>query len=188
MQEGEVKIQQIVKGKRVLFVTHKTAGYIRNSQELRILRKFANSVVTITADAKLTWTKYFSSIVKILFKLLFIKRKKYDVIFLGYLPQFIVPIIYPLFKNKILIIDFYISLYDTLIFDKKLLSKRNPLAKIVKWIDIRTVAKANYYVVDTKAHEEYFKNIIKTKSEKTIVLYIEADRTIYFPHKIQRPL
>ncbi|OGY82381.1 MAG: hypothetical protein A3F54_02360, partial [Candidatus Kerfeldbacteria bacterium RIFCSPHIGHO2_12_FULL_48_17] len=183
---GQDEIQKFIRDKRVLFVTHKDQGYIRNTQEIRLIRGVCQSVAVLSADAKLTWAKYFFSIVAVFFRCLFFSRKKYDVLFLGYLPQFLLPLL-PFMRKKALVIDFFISLYDTIVFDKRLISPVNPMAKFLAWVDRKTLAHADHIVVDTKTHGRYFSEILGADEKKISVLYLEADNKIYYPHHVPKP-
>lgn len=183
---GQGEIQKFIRDRRVLFVSHKDQGYIRNTQEIRLIRAVSQSVSVLSADAKLTWAKYFLSITDIFFRCLFFSRKKYDVLFLGYLPQFLLTLL-PFARKKTVIIDFFISLYDTIVFDKRLISPRNPIAKFLLWVDKKAISYADHIIVDTKTHGRYFSEVLGADETKISVLYLEADTKIYYPRHVPKP-
>lgn len=78
---------QELKNKKVLFITTKNLDYLRNTQELRLLREQAVQVSVIGVKDK----SYPLRLIKVFFKLLFTSCKKYDVVFVGFAPQLIVP-------------------------------------------------------------------------------------------------
>ena len=187
MQHNLEKLYDIFADKKVLFVTHKTADYLRNNQEIKMVERYCSYIKVISADAKLKWIRYFISISKVLLILVFSRKGKYDVIFFGYLPQFVIPFFPFVLGKKIIVIDFFISLYDTMVFDKKLMSKNHPVARIAKWADRITLSKANCIIVDTKAHGKFFALTLGADYRKMFVLYLEADPDIYFPKNVKKP-
>ena len=68
---------QELKNKKVLFITTKNLDYLRNTQELRLLREQAAQVSVIGVKDK----SYPLRLIKVFFKLLFTSCKKYDKIF-----------------------------------------------------------------------------------------------------------
>ena len=106
---------QELKNKKALFITTKNLDYLRNTQELRLLREQAAQVSVIGVKDK----SYPLRLIKVFFKLLFTSCKKYDVVFVGFAPQLIVPFWSFKFKRSELYIDFFISMYDTLCFDHR---------------------------------------------------------------------
>lgn len=177
------QVKNAIKNKKVVFITTKNIDYIRNQQEIGILRKYSKDVKEIGSLKK----TYFLRILEILPKIILLKKKEYDVIFIGFLSQSILPFFYFLFKKKIIIIDFFISLYDTVLFDRKKVNKKSVIAKILKWMDSVTLRKADFILVDTKSHGKYFVKEFGANQEKMIVLYLEADKRIYYPHIVEKP-
>ncbi|MFZ2447663.1 MAG: glycosyltransferase [Syntrophobacteraceae bacterium] len=177
-----------IRGKRVLFVTPSDIDYIRNKQEIGILKEAAKHIDIIAPrNTHAVRPTGVGRIVLINLKTLFAGMWKYDVIFMAGLPQLMAPFSRFLFARKILIIDFFISLYDTLVSDRKVLSERNPLSRIVKWLDRHTLSKADCVIVDTRAHAGYFAGMYGVDAAKMAVIYLEADREIYYPRNVPRP-
>lgn len=172
---------QELKGKKVLFITTKNLDYIRNTQEINLLQETAYLDIIGFFDKN-----YLKRIIKIYFKLLLLNKSKYDVIFCGFAPQLIVPFWKIKFHNSIFYIDFFISLYDTFVNDRKRVKKGTVFAKILKKIDIMTLKRADRIIVDTKAHGNYFVKELGADAKKIVVLYLEADKTIYFPRTVKK--
>ena len=100
------QLEQLIRKKRVVFVTTKNIDYIRNTQEIRFLERYA-------AQLKLVYSKKKNYIVRILevwWKLLVLGRG-YDVIFFGFAPQLVAPFFLK-YRDKEIVIDFFISVYD----------------------------------------------------------------------------
>lgn len=165
-----------VKGKKVVFITTKNIDYIRNSQELKILKENAKSVEKIYSKSK----SYPVRILQVWFKILFRSFKKYDTVFVGFAPQLIMPLLWWKFKHNTVIIDFFISVYDTMAFDRKKVKPSSIAGKFCKWIDCATIKHVNHIICDTKAHGKYFCSEFGADKRIVEVLYIVADEKIYY--------
>ena len=173
----------LVKNKKVLFITTKNLDYIRNSQEINIIKKNSKTYKIIGSKEK----SYLRRIINVYWNILKTSIKDFDLIFIGFAPQLILPIWNFKFKNKKILIDFFISMYDTLVFDRKKIKENSILAKILKAIDKRTILLADYIISDTKEHGKYFIEEFNANKEKISVLYLEADKSIYYQEKIEKP-
>lgn len=175
-------LQKIIEGRRVLFITSSDVDYIRNKQEINLLRARVKHLDMIAPKNERGVRP--TGILRLLLinlRVLASSIARYDVIFIGGIPQFVVPAIQLRLQKKVLIIDFFVSLYDTLVHDRKLLSPNNPLCRILKMLDRNALARADYVVVDTREHAAYFAGIFDIDAEKMAVLYLEADKEIYYP-------
>lgn len=165
-----------ISGKNVLFITTKEPSYIRNSQELRLLEKDAAHITKIASEKK----SYFFRLLAVYFKILFLNPDLFDVVFIGFSPQLVLPLFKWKFKNKPIIIDFFISVYDTFVSDRKKFSKGSILARFMHKLDKATLKLANEVIVDTKADKSFFSMEFDCPQDKFSVLYLEADETIYY--------
>lgn len=164
-------------GKKVLFITTKNIDYIRNTQEIEYLQKTAGSLEVIGYKDK----SYIKRLVKIYAKIVTMSLKKFEVVFIGFAPQLVIPIFFYKFKGKLVIEDFFISLYDTMINDRKKFKNSGLAAKILLWVDKFTLKKTDVIVVDTHAHGKYFINALGATESKIKVCYLSADKSIYYP-------
>lgn len=169
-------LTELVKEKRVLFITTKNIDYIRNTQELRLLKENAGSVDVLYSCKK----KYIGRIVEIWLKLVLISLSDIDVVFAGFAPQLILPFFKWKMEHKLIIIDFFISVYDTLIHDRKKIKDKGIIAKMCHYIDSITLKWANHVITDTKADAEYFVQEFHSDRSKFETLYLEADKSVYY--------
>lgn len=176
------KFSEIIKGKRVLFITTKNIDYIRNTQEVRILKENAERVDILYSSKK----NYIGRILEIWFKLLFARIQDVDCVFVGFSPQLILPFFKWKIRKKTIVIDFFISVYDTLIHDRKKFKDKGIIAKICHRLDSITLNWANHVVTDTKADARYFIEEFKGDEVKFETLYLEADKTIYYPREQEK--
>lgn len=175
-------MKELVNEKNVLFITTKNLDYIRNVQELNLLQKNAGSVAVIGAPD----SKYIVRLLKVYRQILSKNMKDVEVVFIGFAPQLVLPILRRRFKRKKIIIDFFISLYDTMVCDRKKVREDSLLARILHRIDKKTLEYCDYAITDTKSHRDFFCKEFDVTSEKIHVLYLEADKKIYYPRVVRK--
>lgn len=168
---------------RVLFLTTKNIDYIRNAQELRILREQGNEVDVLASSL----SNYPLRMIELYARLLFKSARVYDEIFIGFEPQLILPFWWWKFRKKKITIDFFISVYDTFVNDRKKVKKGSILAKLMHDLDTVTFHKADCIIVDTQADREYFCREFGVGTEEVKVLYLEADTSLFYPRECVRP-
>ncbi len=178
-----MELQELVSNKKILFITTKNIDYIRNTQELRILSKYADSVEIVCSEKE----NYVLRIFDVWKKTSSKRVKECDAIFVGFEPQFIIPYVGYKFKNKPVYIDFFISVYDTLIMDRKKFKDNSIFARYFHHIDEKTLRLADHVITDTKAHEKFFIEEFKGENNKFETIYLEADPSIYYPREKQKP-
>lgn len=170
-------------GKKVLFIATKNSDYLRITQEMRLLKKYVEKIDFIVSNKK----NYFARILEVFLKTLFVKSKKYDLVFVGFQPQFIVPFFKYKLKKCELWVDFFISLYDTLVFDRKVLNPKSWIAKLARYFDEETLKVSDVIVCDTKAHGLFFAKEFHIRKSKLNVLYLQADKKIFYPRTVKKP-
>ena len=163
--------------KNVLFITTKNLDYIRNAQEITMIEEQCKSLKIIGSNH----SNYIKRIVFVYLKVLCSSFKSFDIIFIGFAPQLIVPLFIYKLKSSYIIIDFFISIYDTFVFDRKNFKEGGLAAKILKKIDIITLLTADKVISDTKEHGKYFIEEFGLDINKLEVLYLKADTRIYNP-------
>ena len=173
------KINEIVKGKKVLFAATKNRDYLRNEQEINLIKENAASCEEIVYADK----SYIKRIIKVWLACLKGTYKKADIIFVGFAPQLVMPFLKKWNKKKTVVIDFFISMYDTCVMDRTYFKKGSIFAKILHRIDENTLARCSHVIVDTKADADFFAEEFHASRDKMEVLYLEADTKIYQPDK-----
>ena len=180
------QLREQIENKTVLFITTKNIDYIRNSQEVAFLEENAGRVIKIFSSQK----KYIYRLPEIYYKLCKLNMKNIDVVFIGFSPQLILPF-YRKWKDKVTIIDFFISVYDTLVNDRQKFSPKGIAARLCYWLDKKTLKSADLIIVDTKEDGKYFsKEFIGTDKEnideRMLVWYLKADEKIYYPRPMNK--
>lgn len=170
-------------GKKVLFITTKNTDYLRNTQETDIISGSAEDITVLGSGDK----SYVKRLIKVYFKLMTMRMKKFDTVFVGFSPQLIIPLFKFKFRGKTVISDFFISVYDTMVNDRKKFKPRSFMGKICRWVDKKTIKGSDYTIVDTKADRDYFAEEFGLNPGKTDVLYLKADNDIYYPREKKKP-
>ncbi len=175
----------LLQKKKVLFVTTKNLSYIRNTQEINLIKENADSYTIIGSSHK----SYMIRLIKVYSKLLLISPDQYDIIFLGFAPQLVLPLFWHRFKksNASIIVDFFISLFDTLCCDRKKINPNSLPGKLLHWLDKTTLSLADAVICDTNAHGKYFIDEFDATPAKIFTLYLHADASIYHVIDLPRP-
>ena len=84
----------------------KVIDYIRNVQEISILEREAAAVNKVYSNKK----SYIGRLIEIWWKLLFCHTSDFDVIFIGFAPQLVMPFMWRFRKQKVIIDFFYFCL------------------------------------------------------------------------------
>ena len=100
---------------KVLFISGQKPSYTRNSVILKGLNENDVEVVYCTS---LSMSYLFRYPIVLLKLLLPITKHNYNIIFIGFFGQPLVPII-KMLTNKLIILDAFLSAYDTMCFDRK---------------------------------------------------------------------
>lgn len=168
---------QMITGQKVLFITTKNLDYIRNSQEIALLEKHAASVTVIGSIS----ASYPARLLSVWLRLLFSSFRSYTVVFAGFSPQLIVPFFSRKIGKRILIEDFFISLYDTLVCDRQKFKAGSLVGRFFHRLDTVTIRRADLVISDTRAHGSYFSDEFGKGADSIEPLYLEADTAIYYP-------
>lgn len=179
---GEQRLISEVAGKKVLFVATTYLDYLRVQQELKLIEAHAKQVDVIVSKNK----SYLFRLFTVYWRLLFKSMKNYDVVFLGFAPQLVQCVWWWKFRKSKVIIDFFISFYDTLVHDREKFKDQGFVSNRLLWLDQFTLGKADLIIADTKHHAEYFIVNLNAERSKTMVLYLEADSTYYFPKQVPK--
>lgn len=172
-----------LKKKNVLFITTKNLDYLRNTQEIAIIKKEADSCAVIGSNNK----HYFIRLLSVYFSLIKIPAAKFDTVFIGFAPQLVLPLFHHKFRHTRIIIDFFISLFDTLCEDRRLFHPNGIFGRFLHHLDKRTLHQADFIICDTISHGKYFTNEFGISSARLYPLYLQADTTIYYPQTVEKP-
>lgn len=168
--------------KKIVFITTKNLDYLRNVQEIELLRE--NYEVQIIGSYQ---KSYIKRLCKVYLKLLCLSMRHVDEVFIGFAPQLVLPFWNWKWRKKKVTIDFFISMYDTFVFDRKRFKQGTFPAGLLKMLDESTLRKADRIITDTKEHGKYFAEELRADPERMQVLYLNADKSIYYPREQKKP-
>lgn len=151
----------------------------RNVVILRGLRENCIEIIECTDLSK----SYFLRYPNVLRKFILKREKDFDLIFVGFFGQPLVPIIKKL-TNKPIIFDAFLSAYDTMCFDRKKFKPNSLGGRFFYWLDKHSCELADIVLLDTNAHINYFVETFGLESEKFRRVFVGADETIFSPMRI----
>ncbi|MBC2696063.1 MAG: glycosyltransferase family 4 protein [Desulfobacteraceae bacterium] len=125
---------------------------------------------------------------RLFLKYLFVGQ--YDVMFVGYfghLDMFFAKLFSILtFRRKKIIFDAFISLYDTMVSDRKMLKEHSFFSKIVFWLDKLSCRLADTVILDTNAHIDFFHKTFNVTKEKMVRIFASADTDVFYPRQVKK--
>lgn len=159
---------------RIFFLSGRETEYIRNRVLLTALRRCCD-VISLTGNGRNIVTRSIGGLLK-----WGVQRPVYDVALAGFYGQPIA-IILALFQRRPVILDAFISTYDTLCEDRKLFHPHSILGRLAYWIDQKSCQLAQIVLTDTWANAQYFSSQFGISKEKFRVIYIGCDESIFHP-------
>ena len=109
--------------------------------------------------------------------------RDHDVMFLGFLTLHDLPLAKILTKlnRKPLIFDPYISIYDTLVHDRRLISNRSLLGETIRLAESILLDLPDIVVADTHEQAKFYRYSLGTDARKLRTIYVGADEDVFFP-------
>lgn len=165
---------------RVLFLSGRETGYIRNRVLLAALRECCD-VTVLTGNGRNIITRSLKGFLK-----WGISRPEYDIALAGFYGQPIA-IALALLQHQPVILDAYVSTYDTLCEDRKLFHPRSILGRLAYWVDWKSCQLASLVLTDTHANAQYFSCQFGIPQEKFRVIYVGCDESLFYPRQDTSP-
>ena len=105
---------------------------------------------------------------------------RYEVMLVGYIGHFDMPLAWLLtrFPRRPLVFSPLISLYDTLVDDRRSVAEGSVMSRFLRWLDRKACAKADLVLLDTEAHIDYFVqafNLPRKRFARVFVGAVEPD-------------
>jgi glycosyltransferase involved in cell wall biosynthesis len=173
-------------------------GYPRNSVIIQGLRESGVEVIECHADLwsgardKIKGAKSVGGSARVVPRLLktyltlirrFMKSPGYDLIIVGYTGQIDIFLarVLNLRQKKPLVLDAFISLYDTIVKDRKLAKAGSLKAGLLWWLDKTACGLADRVLLDTNEHIDYFVKEFGTPRKKFIRVFVGGDEVAHLP-------
>lgn len=149
-------------------------GYIRNRVMLQAFRACAD-VSLIAPRIPSTAGRTAASLAAFL-----ARRPEYDLCYAGFYGQMLGASL-GWMQRKPIILDAYVSTYDTLCHDRRWFGPRSPVGRLAYWLDSQSCTAASRIVTDTRAHARYFAETFRLPAAKLRPLYVGCDETLFHP-------
>ena len=113
----------------------------------------------------------------------FIRAPKPDVLLVGYPGHLDMLVLGPIAKLRRvpIVFDAFLSLFDTVVSDRKLLPPRSISGRILAAIDRWACRLADLSVVDTPAHATFFSDLSRLPEDRFRVLWVGAEERLFHP-------
>ncbi len=189
-------LQSLLRQKNVVFITVKNKEYIRVTQIERLLKQEALSYIVYSSEKSNPLTRA----IDLNRRMKKIDLSKADVVILGFLPQLVWKSVSRKLGKKVgskpdqdslyensndgrvtLVAEFFLSLYDTIALDRKLVAPTGLVSKLLRKLDRQALEGADIVITDTKADADFFSSEYNVSRDKFEVLYLEADRKVFSP-------
>lgn len=119
---------------------------------------------------------------------LFLHIKNYDVVLLhfrSYETFFGVWFICKLFWKK-LITDHFVSIRDTVCFDRKVVNPHSLLGKFLLRYDKMIIRLSDFILIDTIAYKNYFITQLQCPEHKIGHLYVWCNKKLFYPRPVEK--
>ena len=142
------------------------------------LQQDGHSVVECHTHANGVLRKYWSLTLQY-----FATQKKCNTVLVCFPGHYLVPLAWLLtrYPRKKLVFDAFISLWDTLVDDRKKYSRWHPMAWFLYAVDWISCHMADEILIDTEAHKQFFVEKFRLPEKKIRVIYLETREDIFFP-------
>lgn len=159
---------------RLAFVAGRESSYPRNRIILRLLRDLGHHVIEGPQCPPPFGGRKAHSFLKQL-------EGQIDAVFLGFFAQHLVHAARLAVKTKPILMDAFVSAHDTLVSDRRTISARSPLARLLKRAEISAVQSCDYLLTDTYAHKNFLVKLTKFPADKVHVLHVGTDPELFRP-------
>ena len=120
----------------------------------------------------------------------YLRLPHHDMVVVTYMGQFDVLILKMFAKLRRIPIcwDVFLSLYDTVVIDRKLIGKKSLMAKLLYTIEWLSSRAANQLFMDTRTHAEHFEKLYHLRPNSVHYIYVGAESNIFKKKEIiQKP-
>lgn len=166
---------------KMLFLAGREPSYVRNAMMIKCLDELGVDILDCTDSSASYPARYLSVMGKFLSR----KKEYFDCVFVGFFGQPLVPLI-RLFTGKPIILDAFLSAYDTFCFDRKIFKPGSLAGRFLRRLDRYSCEKSTVVLLDTNEHISYFCNTFGLSRGKFHRVFVGADESVFFPRPMER--
>lgn len=117
----------------------------------------------------------------------YMQLPRHDAVVVGYLGHLDVLILWPFarLRGVPVVWDAFLSLYDTVVEDRKLIGRSHPLAYFLKGWESLACRAADLVMLDTQAHADFFSQAFKVPRTKLAAVFVGTEPEIFSPRSQQ---
>jgi glycosyltransferase involved in cell wall biosynthesis len=160
--------------RRLLFLSGREAGYIRNRVLLSALSTHFD-VTVVTPPLPSTVLRTAIGLARVA-----ASARRYDAYFAGFFGQ-PAAIALGAIQKRPIVLDAFVSTFDTLCADRQWFPAGSPLGQLARWIDARSCQVSARIITDTLAHARYFGETFAVPAAKLETVYVGCDESHFRP-------
>lgn len=105
----------------------------------------------------------------------------HDAVLVGYLGHLDTRLARSVAHPKPVVLDAFLSLYETVIEDRRMMSAGGPGARLLKGVERRAYESADLILLDTQAHIDYVAEQFRIPAERFLRIFVGADDRLFRP-------
>jgi len=114
-------------------------------------------------------------------RLAFTSARGADILVVGYPGHLDMPAAKRVARGRPIVFNPLVSLEDTMVGDRSLVSPRSARARALQFVDSRAFRGADLVVADTAAHARYFRELFDLPAERIAVCFVGAEDRLFQP-------
>jgi glycosyltransferase involved in cell wall biosynthesis len=168
---------------QILFIVGRELTYQRNDVLLRAFQRLGE--VHVFAPKSKPRSLVIASLILGFRSLKALLFNPYDVIFVGFYGHLLMlPVGVIAHWRKIpILFDAFVSNYDTLVDDRQVITERSIFARLAMWLDHLAVRMADFVLLDTPQHVDYFCRTFSLSPEGVGSIPVGCNEEIFFSHQ-----
>jgi glycosyltransferase involved in cell wall biosynthesis len=164
-------------GVKVCYFGHYDLGYVRNRVLIKALRRSGADVIRVN-DTR----RFFSRAPRLAMGGLL---QEFDVMIVGFPGYTDVPLakLLGIVRRRPLILDAFVSMYETAVTDRRLTSRQSMLARRLFWEDKLACTLSDRVLLDTSAHISYFVDTFRLPASSFRRVWVGSDDEVMYPRE-----
>jgi glycosyltransferase involved in cell wall biosynthesis len=117
---------------------------------------------------------------KLFFRLL--RAAPADIVYIPYPGVFVLNLLPRRLRRRgLIIVDAFISIYDTAVCDRQLLAPNDLLARLLRWVEMRAYNRADLVIVDTPENASFIRSTFELDADRVVDMPLSTNERDYAP-------
>ena len=173
-------LRDLIRGKKVLYLTVKNRSYIRSYQYKKIIDEEAASAIFLFSEKG----NILLRVIDLRLQLDRVDLRDIDVVILGFLPQLLIKEVTGRLQragrsDAVMISDFFLSLWDTITLDRRYVSPDGLIGRKLKKMDEAACRVSQMVITDTKANADFAVREFGANPDKSYAMYLLPNKEVY---------